>query len=165
LKLITKINLTHAIKEHLKSLKNVNTGKFGFEDFFTFIFLPICFAGTLPFVVPLNSGIVNVIITILSIFIGFLINVIVLIFGIIHKDDHPNKIVTLKELIANITFAILISILTIAFCGIAVLIHNVKISLVLNFISIFMLSEFFVTLLMVVKRTYFLFFNEIENKI
>ena len=159
-----KINVVQIVKDHLDTLKNDNTKKPGNDDYFIFLILPLVLStALLYFEIFLSEGAINIIITTLSILVGLLFNVIVLIFDIIKRDSSiklKNRI--LKQLLSNISFTILTSIVAIIFT-------------LLTFIDIFFLKIFFegvvyfllflflFTVLMIIKRMYILFVNEIDE--
>lgn len=164
MKLFNKVNLSRIIVDHFKTLVNSNTNKAGFDDYFTFLIFPlITGVGLLLFKQIIDKDIVNIIITILSIFVGLLINVIVLIFDIIKRDAEKNlKNVVLRQTISNITYTILISIITIIFCLFTFVNYNI-IKIVSSGFIYFLAIHFFVTLFMILKRMYLLFIGEIDE--
>jgi magnesium-transporting ATPase (P-type) len=168
MKLIDKINVTEIVKNHLSTLVNDNTKKPGLGDFFTFLFIPIIVAAILFYsnnIVDPNtaSTLSNIIIVSLSIFIGLLFNVIVLIFDIVHKgnkQDIKNRV--LKQLLSNIAFTVLLSIVSIILT-LSTYIRYLYIKNVFIFLNYFTLTLFVITVLMILKRMHALFKNEIEE--
>ncbi|MBS1546486.1 MAG: hypothetical protein JSU02_03800 [Bacteroidetes bacterium] len=159
-----KINIAQIVRSHLDTLKNDNTKKAGVDDYLTFLVLPgaIAFA-LIVFDVRLNERATNIIITSLSILVGLLFNVIVLLFDLVSKKGKrslKNRI--LKEVLANITFAVLLAIISIILTLLANL-PNTCVVRVVEFCLYFLLSQFLLTSLMVLKRIYLLFRNEIDE--
>lgn len=164
LEVFPRINVTAIIRNHLASLKNVNTGKSEFSDFILFLFLPILMAGTLIFFkVTLTEGMINILITSLSIFIGLFFNVLVLIIGTLVKNATENlekKI--LQELIDNVSYTIIISMLSILF-GIFSIGFKGIMGSVFNGVTFFILFHFLMTVLLVLKRIYLLFTHQLNK--
>jgi hypothetical protein len=162
MKFFVKINVLKIIDSHLDTLKNDNSKKAEFDDYFTFLILPLIFASVLMwFDIYLNNDAVNIIITVLSIFVGLLINVIVLIFDMV-KRDAKLKNAILKQLLSNIAFTILLSTISILFT-LGTYVESLYIREISNWLVYFCLSVFLLTILMILKRMYILFANEIEE--
>lgn len=161
---LNKINIIQILKNHLSTLKNDNTKKAGFDDWFTFLILPSLITGLLIyFKKELKDDAINIIITTLSILVGLLFNVIVLIFDIIKRDATQKiKNTILKELLSNISFTILISILAIILT-LFTFIEDQVARLLFTGGVYFLLSVFIFTVLMILKRMHKLFKNEIEE--
>lgn len=164
MKLFEKIHIGKLLRNHFSTLKDNSTKKAGFDDYLTFLILPLIIASTLVYLkIELKDSAINIIITTLSILVGLLFNVIVLIFDIIKRDaTHKLKNVILRELLANISYTILLSICSILFTIVTYIdVHCIK--LVATGLVYFLLSHFLVTVLMVLKRMYLLFNNEIDE--
>jgi hypothetical protein len=164
MKILEKINVGKIIFKHIETLKNYNTNKLGFDDFITFILLPLIGTGLLIyFDIGLNDRATNIIITTLSILVGLLFNVIVIIFDIIKRDSTKkikNKL--LEELLTNISYSILLSILIIVFT-LLTYINNELSKTIFTGIVYFLIGNYFLTVLMVLKRMYQLFDNELKE--
>lgn len=162
--MLNKINILEIVNNHIATLKNDNTKKAGIDDYFTFLIIPIGVTSILLyFKIVFSDEALNIVITTLSIFVGLLFNVIVLIFDIIKRDSTKKiKNVVLKELLANISFTILISIIAIVFT-ILTFIKNDIAKMVFTGIVYFLLAIFIFTVLMVLKRMHKLFNNEINE--
>jgi hypothetical protein len=163
-KIIVKVNVLKIILAHGNTLVDARTKRPGWDDWVTFVIVPTAFAlmanrcG-----LSLGTNALTIIITALSIFVGLLFNMVVLVFDIL-KRDSTNKLKNnlLKQLLANISFTILLSIVIIALS----LISRVKeptIKMLADFIIYFSLSFFFVTLVMILKRMYGLYDNEMKE--
>ena len=159
-----KININQILKSHFATLQNDNSNKAEFDDYLTFLIVPIIVAtGLLYFDIHLKDSAVNIVITTLSILVGLLFNVIVLIFDIIKRDASQKlKNTVLKQLLANISFTILLSIVTILFT-LATYFDIEYIKEIATWIVYFLLTVFIFTVLMVLKRMYLLFRNEIDE--
>ena len=126
--------------------------------------MPIFLTGILLyFKIHLNDSAITIIITTLSILVGLLFNVIVIIFDIIKRDGTQrlkNKI--LNELLTNISFSIILSIVIIVFT-LATYFKNECVNLVATGFVYFFLCIYFLTVLMIIKRMYLLFMNELNE--
>jgi hypothetical protein len=162
---IDKINIGVIVKKHLKTLVNANTDKAGTSDIITFLIFPIIVSIVLSYLhVELSDTVINIIIVSLSIFVGLLFNLIILIFDIV-KGNTKNKIKNeiLEQLLVNIAFTVLLSIVAIVFTLFTFVQHHMYIKLVFTGIVYFMLTLFLATILMILKRMYILFENEIKD--
>ncbi len=167
--MLTKINISRIITDHLSTLKNANTRRVSIADITLFLISPIVISAGIVLLlrIYLNDGLVNILITCLSIFVGLLLNLLVIIFDIINKlkDENSNdrlKKLFLKEIYANISFSILISLLNIGFLVITFTTNN-YVKLVANILSDSILILFGLTLLMVLKRVHILLSGEFKD--
>jgi len=168
--MLTKINIGKIITDHFATLKDADSKKISRGDFFLFILLPLLFSSVIVmvFCIFLTESLVNILITCLSIFVGLLLNLLVIIFDIINKLKTENskdqlKKLFLKEIYANISFCILISIVNIGFLVVTFSgIYFVKLSA--NVLSVAILMLFGLTLLMILKRVHILLSNEFKNE-
>jgi len=162
--MLNKINICKIITNHFATLHNESTGKFGFDDFFTFLLLPILISVALSiFNISLTDSAITIIITTLSILVGLLFNVIVIIFDIIKRDGTKrlkNRI--LNELLTNISFSIILSIVIIIFTLVTYF-TNKYVEIVSTGFVYFFLCVYFFTVLMIIKRMYALFINELDE--
>ena len=158
-----KIYVGRAIKKHFDSLINDNSKKHEFSDLFTFFGIP--FVVSVAFLwndVLHSANMVSAIITIFSIFVGLLMNVLLLAFDLVNKNKGDTiKSDVLRELTANITYCILVSLLSIGLC-LATQTQICFVNIVSNALLYFFEANFILTLLMIVKRTYLLF--QVEAK-
>ncbi len=166
---LSKVRVGSIILNHFKTLANHNTKKFEWDDIFTFFVTPAIASALLVCLdIELSDNATNIIITTLSILVGLLFNVIVIIFDIIKRDATKElKNEVLNQLLTNISYAILLSIFIIAIT----LFTYIEIKIVEQIASAivyFLIGNFFLTVLMILKRMYLLFtneLNEIENEV
>lgn len=159
----SKINVLGIIKEHFSTLVNANTGRPGPEDWILFFLIPILLAALLGFTrTVIDKDLSNTIITILSIFVGLLINVIVLLFDLVQRNEekHQVKNLILRETLTNISYTILISLATIVI-AILTFLNNYYVKLGASVIIFFLASHITITLLMIIKRMHALFSTEL----
>lgn len=169
----SKINLFSIVRAHFNTLRDPQTKKRSVADWLTFYAGPVVGALLLMRLhLRINNDYVNIIVSMLSIFVGLLLNMIVVLFDIIRSEQkRANKVTVLEEVLANISFTIVLSIFTIG----VVLLTQLNFGRpewqpyiedgreVVNFISFVFLILFLLTLLMVVKRMYLLFMDEVET--
>ncbi len=169
--MLEKINIWCIIKDHLSTLKNDNSDKPEFKDYILFLIIPYIIPLVLlcGFDLFLSDSLINILITILAIFVGLLLNVMVVIFDIIKKNEKTVKLRLIKETYSNISFAILLSIITIIPLIVCYLPNtsnklSIKITLMIsNGLSYYFLVLFFITLLMIVRRIHVILTDEISN--
>lgn len=162
MKILIKINIFEIVKQHFKTLENYNSKKIGFDDLFTFILLPVIISSILVyFEIDLKSNGINLLITTLSVLVGLLFNVIVIIFDIIRRENTEKiKNEILKQLLTNISYSIILSILII----ILTLLSSIEfLHYLIIWIVYFLLSNYFMTVIMIIKRMYLLFIEEINT--
>nr|WP_321412845.1 hypothetical protein [uncultured Allomuricauda sp.] len=156
-----KINIIGIIKDHLKTLVNDNSQKPDFSDYFTFLIIPFVVSGILIWLkIDLSDKATNIVITTLSILVGLLFNVIVILFDILKRDNTQQvKNDLLKQLLTNISYSIFISLFIILLTVLSFFKIEIWVK-VCTFLIYFFLSHFSLTVLMILKRVYALFLNE-----
>jgi len=159
-----KIDVRIIIKDHIKTLVNANTNKPDIRDLFFFLFLPVIVSALLVYEeVYLKGDFVNSIIGGLSIYVGLSLNFIVLLFELSSKEifKQKDRRAVIKETVSNISVSIFYSILIIFFS----LITDVKpVKVFGNFCCYFLIVEFIVTLLMILKRIYVLLTEQLDSE-
>lgn len=161
-----KINISQIVKNHFATLQNANTKKADWDDYFTFLIIPILLSAILIyFKIYLETDAINIIISSLSILVGLLFNVVVLIFDIIKRDKSNDiKNTVLRQILSNIAFTILLSIVSILMT-LFTFTDDGTIKAIFNAIVYFLLTNFIMTVLMILKRMFHLFHSEIEEEI
>lgn len=162
--LSSKISLKRIFKDHFKSISTAGTGKVDISDIVTFVIIPFLIASVLTyFCLLLDNNSISIIIGALSILVGLLFNVLVLVFDMVRKDKlASNKNTVLHEVLANISFTIIISVFGIISTAFALFDHCwVKITA--NWITYALLSEFLMTFFMIMKRMYALLEFEMNS--
>lgn len=173
-----KINIASIIEGHFNTLVDEKTKKLDFFDVLIFIMLPFGFSLFLTFFFTEIEPLQNILITSLTIFTGLLFNLLVLMYDIIKRRDDKyrvlldeseqnetfnkkNELIELKisgrfleQLFNNISYSVLISIFAIASLVLSYLTSNLIADTILRFLIFFFSINFFLTLLMVLKRTH-----------
>ena len=174
-----KISIANIIKDHINTLKNNKTRKISYLDITLFFLLPLAISGFIVCVgISLNDALVNALITSLSIFSALLFNLLLLVYDISEKKselpdtndpvDNKRRIKTrelLREIYINISFSILVSIITVS----TLLIYFLKASNCIFFsinicsfewllalVIYYLIIQFALNLFMILKRIYVL---------
>lgn len=160
-----KIDLSKPVRDHFRTLVDATTGKPGMTDYGTFLFLPVAAAGFFVWKqIWFNSDFIDITVSGLSIFVGLLLNVMVILFDVVRVEKvRPEKIELVRESIANIAFCIILSLLAIASSYASQLDWGKWYRTVFHFLAYALIAEFMVTLLMVLKRMYALFVTELRE--
>lgn len=171
----SKINISCILKDHFQTLKNERTKSFDALDISVFFGLPIAIGSVSFFLkAQMDDNSVTTLISAASIFSGLLINVLVLIYSLNEKsiqnpegndhsenDNHDVNKKTLekellKEIFANISFSILISMMLIISLSFLVFLKPGYLAIIFTSISIALCTNFCLTLLMGLKRIHIL---------
>jgi len=161
------INITPIFREHYETLKD-DTG-LGWI-LILFLVFPIVISSLLIFFgVKITTESTNAVIAAFAIFIGFSINVLILLIGSLSEDDDGSKIHLRNELIKhlyrNTSFVILLGIIILSLALVSSFILpyvSTNLIYLLSFLLYLLLSIFILTLLMITKRLYALHAEELE---
>lgn len=156
---MSKLNLYRVLKDHFVSQIT------SFWDWIWFLILPLVLSIWISkSEIFMTSEIVEIVIAALSIFVGLLLNMIVLLFDIMNRETTRTlKIELLQEVLANICFTIFLSLISILVVLPTLLDSTHKCMLyIFNGASYFCLSLFILNIIMILKRVYLLFFDEGE---
>ena len=163
--MFTKINFLQIIRDHLLTLRHYQgDGKVAKGDIFLFFVLPgflsIGFYWGLG--LSLNSDLISILITSLSIFAALLFNLLILIYDIITKQKNSaqqdSKRVKrfLQEIYANVSYSILISVVDVVILLGGLFKSPPWIVAFVNLGSFYLVIHFVLTLLMILKRVHVL---------
>lgn len=97
--MFTRLNVRVILADHLKTLRSHRTGKIRASEFFLFFVLPmfIALVAVYPLQVLLTENLVNLLITVFSIFAGLLFNLLILVFEIADKESDKAKSLILNR--------------------------------------------------------------------
>ncbi len=158
-----KFNIFFIIRDHFDTLRNYNdNNKISGWDIAIFYFFPIMIAGLLMFLCnnindSPEASLVNIFVTVFSIFIGLLLNLLVLNVDLKDKFTTSEiKQTVAKQTFINISYGIVISITGVIF-GLCTYIDLWKFPQIFTFLSYFIMVHFILTLFMIIKRVYKLF--------
>ncbi|WP_276978632.1 hypothetical protein [Flavobacterium filum] len=161
----SKINIKQIFTDHFKTLKDESTGRTSKLDLLFFFVIPIIPAY---FLVHYNYFVtidkLNVIISTNSIFIGLLFNLLALLYSLYQSPKNQTKFKKelTKEMLANISFEIVILIFSIVF-AIFSIIDSLFLSSLFSLITYYLSITCFFTLFMILKRMYQFISHDIEN--
>ncbi|MBL6446713.1 hypothetical protein JMN32_10345 [Fulvivirga sp. 29W222] len=176
--MLSRINIGKIIIDHFRTLRRLGSKskKIYFWDFILFIVLPILIAAISIFLDFDLSKHVNNLIAAISIFGGFLFNLLAIIYSQIDKirtdadfEDNELKKVFVKEIHINISFNIVLSI----FLVLTLLLYSAEFNFGYGYIYLkqsllaincFLLVLFGLTLLMVLNRVHILLKKDLETK-
>ncbi|MCX6180488.1 MAG: hypothetical protein NT150_00985 [Bacteroidetes bacterium] len=165
--MFSKIGFAKIIAGHIKTLKNFRTQKTSFWDILGFYVLPCAISYLMvKFDFKINDSVISAFIAAMSIFAGFLFNLLAIVYGFMDKikantnQQAEDKFSALKkiyvdEIHSNITYNILISVLSIIPL-IGLFSSDFVILLLSKYAAFFFVSHFLLTLLMILKRVYIL---------
>lgn len=137
---------------HFDTFKYPGKSKFNSGIYSFFILPAIVSAALIFFKICLSESYVSLITTVLSIFIGLFFNVILIIFDLIQRaNSDENDKSFFKELLYNILFLILSSVITIvlSFLG---LIERFQFKFIFGFLTYFSLGHIILTVFLILKR-------------
>ncbi len=164
--MLTKINIKKIVIDHFKTLRDANSERISISDLALFFIIPFAASTAIVFYfgILLSDNLINILITSLSIFVGLLLNLLVIIFDVVTKlkengNQETLKKKFLKEIYSNISFSILLSIVAILFLVLS-LTDNCYFKSVTNVITDALLLFFGITLLMILRRVHILLSNE-----
>lgn len=172
-----KVDVSQVVIDHFRTLRNDASGRQSISDIVIFYLVPVLLAASVYISrACVSQEFYNISVTFFGIFVALLLNLQVAAFGIYNRrwntssDDRSAEIqatltetrrIILRELNANISYLILISVASISFFLITYTTN--WIGRVSSCLSVFVYSHFILTLLMVVKRSHILFRNEYDQ--
>jgi hypothetical protein len=172
---MNKINIWRIVRDHFGTLRNFQTGEVSGSDILTFFALPFFAALTGAYRHAVLSGDVLIaILTAFSIFAGLLFSLLLLVFSLTDKSDPQSMLfATRKQLVAelydNISFAILTSIAIVTLTIIAGMktrenTAQYHAEWVLTSVLILLMTNFILTILMILKRMHALLTQALKEK-
>ena len=167
--MFSKIDVRCIVSDHLATLQDAATGRRMKTDYFVFFGLPIVVAFCLAFVLnlSLNQGAVGILVTSLSIFAALLFNLLLLIYDVVRKVERGSqglKETFLSQIYSNISFAILVSIVSIIVLLVAYFdLNGSCFALATSFAVYYLVTLFILTLFMILKRVHILLSREFED--
>ncbi|MBF0383473.1 MAG: hypothetical protein HQL69_20835 [Magnetococcales bacterium] len=172
----SKIDVRRILSDHIQTLRNEKTNKRSLWDLTLFFLIPACLgAFSIHKGFSFSDDAVGVLITALSIFAGLLINVLVLIYSIFQNitedgsGQNEQGLSTrgeekrfLREIFANISFAILVAVSTVILVSLAQA-FDIKQPVVFSGIVVAFSINFILTLLMALKRIHALLSHKLAS--
>lgn len=166
----TKVDISRIFRVHFGTLKTSHTGKTSKCDIVLFYLIPTVFSGWLVAGEGrvLTASAINLLSTVFSIFVGLLLNLLVLIVGILPKpNDAQSGAKTLRnealeETFSNVSYAILISVVAVILLLASKLLNGVALGICSFFVFLIAIN-FLLTLLMVLKRVHTVIYHDITK--
>jgi hypothetical protein len=168
--MFSKIDVRRIVRDHLATLKDDATGKRMISDYLLFFGVPVLVALSLVLTVDLslNKEAVALLVTSLSIFAALLFNLLLLIYDVVRKigrESEELKAEFLSQVYSNISFAILVSILSIIVLLVAYFdLDGSWFALSTSFVVYYLVTVFIFTLFMILKRVHILLSREFEDE-
>lgn len=163
-----KINISKIFRDHVATLEDNSTGQRSTGDMVLFFILPIIPSCVMVwFKTSLDTNVVSILVTCMSVFAALLFNLLLLIYDIIRKTSNGagqsgEKAKFLRQIYSNISFCILTAIVTLIFSLSHFIVQDVMAIRLLVVAGVYYLVIVFVlTLFMVLKRVHVLLSHEI----
>jgi len=171
---LDKINVGTIVAGHLATLRDYGTQRRSAVDVFVFFIVPVVLAGlTVWSGVHVRATAVNALLAAFSIFVGLLFNVLIMVLTFLQttqgSPDDRSLVIRkqlLREITANLSFAILVALMLVAVAIISLVRtenDNDPIHAPEAFVLIAGSATFVLTLLMILRRMYALLLNEFDR--
>lgn len=163
--MFSRINIFSIIMDHYKTFSYNDKGNVRALIALFFFIIPLIPSISIVYYKhSIAKDTINTTVSVLSIFVGLLLNLLVLIFDLVKNNDNPYFLKTVREAISNISFAIVVSILGIAFLLIGLAdIKPLFLSDIVSTLSYYCIIQFFLTLVIILKKIYAVFLSEIKK--
>ena len=169
--LITKINISGIVNDHLGTLVHEHSGKRSAPDYVLFYGVPLIVAFAMVwFKGFFGKTIGGVLITSLSVFAALLLNLLLLIYDIVRKADQSpsaeKKRQFLKQIYSNISYSILVAVATIILLlgyFVTLAFSRLEPRYVLAYLIYSLSTNFILTILMVLKRVHNMLSTEFDG--
>lgn len=177
---MNKIDIRTIFTDHLSTLVDFRSGKKSSQDYVLFFLVPLFVSACLWFLGGIKVDVLNGILAAFSIFGGFLLNLLAVVYtvgqAVLSRSQVGDALLNvrrtfLKQVLANISFAIISSIVAVVICFAAILLLGSS-TLGKNatythpFVTVllgYVICNFLLTLLMIVGRVYQLLTFEFEQ--
>jgi len=166
--MFNKIDISNIFNDHIATLVDNSTGERATGDIILFFVLPLIPALLMVlYKASLDTNIVSILVTCMSVFAALLFNLLLLIYDIIRKSTNgagslDQKLRFLKQIYSNISFCILIAILTLILSLSHFIIQELfPLRIIVVAFVYYLVTVFVLTLFMVLKRVHVLLSNEI----
>jgi hypothetical protein len=160
---VTIINILPIFRKHFETLKkDTNT----FWIVFLFIAIPFVISFTLVYTYCLiTETSINSLITAFAIFVGFIINVIVLLINTARKNGDSTRKLLIEHLFYNTLYELVLGIIILTlslFVNFVYLKLSSSTLVILSFFIYFLLINFLITLLQITRRMFVLFGGDVK---
>ena len=166
--MLSKVNISRIVLDHVRTLRDYQTSKYRTTDFFLFFGVPAIVTGALIyFYGDLRPNLLTIVATSLSVFAALLFNLLLLAYDLIgkHAGLDASAIALrrrfLREVVSNISFAILVALTAIVSVLTLVLVNGCSVAeYVFSSMVYYSVTLFLLTLLMLLKRVHVLLYDE-----
>lgn len=166
--MLRRLDISQIIRDHLNTLYAADTNQRSWGDVTLFFVFPGAVALVLLWLgdVRLTPPVANEIITALAIFAGLLFNLLLLTHSLIGNSVAEKGVVkrVIREIYANISFATLIALTIILISLGSLLGQNPTFVLIVSGVVIYFLTNFLLTLLMILSRIHTLLSRDFDLK-
>lgn len=159
----TKIDVKDIITNHIESLKKYGASKIYPSDLFLFFGLPLILAVILVNSIQLDDTKLGIIVTAFTIFIGLLFNILAILLAFDNQKYKDIDKEYIKQVLFNVCFSILISISVIVLSLLKFVECSNIIMKIIDFILLYFIVVFLLTLLMILKRLFNLLIKRIND--
>jgi hypothetical protein len=166
--MMTKINISNIIRDHISTLIDYGTNRYERSDFLLFFGVPVVLSTTLIlFGAEINKDVSNVLVTVFSIFGALLFNLLIMLYGLLDKakdwQGHLSfRLRYLREIYSNVSYAIVVAIIIVTAVFLS-FVDSWWLKKILAFTIFSLSTNFIFTLLMVLKRAHNLFLTELRE--
>lgn len=161
--MLDKINVLGIVREHLSTFRSFGSQQAAPADFLLFLLLPLLVAtGLMLGGAALPATAIGIIATALSVFASLFFSLLILVVDLaVRNEDRPDRQSgrrgrvegrLIQELHANVAFAILVSLAALAALVGLSLEGSLPGRTVLEGVAFYLCTQFFMTLLMILKR-------------
>ncbi|MCV0396181.1 MAG: hypothetical protein K5872_04605 [Rhizobiaceae bacterium] len=155
----TKIDVRMIVSDHFATFKDEGTGRASASDFVVMVGIPLT-ASLLAilFDFQIKDSYVGTLVSVFAIFAGLLFNVLVLIYSFSDEEDDDKKSIRnnlIRQSFANISYSIIISLGVVFLLTLMLFVGGIA-QKALEVVVIFLAVNFFLSLLMVLKRIHVL---------
>ncbi|EHK2327669.1 hypothetical protein [Clostridium perfringens] len=158
-----KIKINDIIKKHLSTLKDFGAYKKSFNDIAIFFIMPIFIAIPLTININLDDTKLGILVTVFTLFTGLLFNILAILLAFDGKKNDKLDKKFMKEILYNVSFAIILSILVLIICILRFIEIQCYFKLIIDLTLYYLVIAFIITLIMILKRLFILLENKINE--
>jgi hypothetical protein len=157
------------IVAYINTLKSYDSDRYSKRYIAIFLAVPLISGGVLSYFFCLSKDLINILVASLSIFAALLFNLLLLVYSIVEKAKAKEpfaelKTRFLKEIYADISFSILVSVSTVSLLFAAFFVTDKRSPLIIFSFCIYSLTlNFILTLFMILQRIHILLSKEFEK--
>lgn len=169
----SKVDISGIFINHLGTLKNYGSSSYSAADILVFFILPGIFSIAIVYGgLRLNQNLISILINVFAIFASFLFGLLILIYDVVSKTVKDSNTLAenrlalnrLEAIAFNVSFEVLLSILTVLLLLISVAFDKGVLSIISSLVVIYLVAVFTLTLFMILKRVHKLLDEEIQHQ-